>query len=281
MADITHGYQGMGKLYAEARKGTPAFAKFMIESSGLEQAINRSLLIVEFGVGGGQQTTFVEDELRKRDIQNYTILALDKSFRSRPEEEPGQLDILKDRIEAGEISVRVVPYPYDIDRGLLIPSDSVDLAYFAFVIHHLKNREHFFNEVGRTTKKGARFFSFDAALEDLANHPLDEFFPDKLKYDSLRYPIKDEIRKLFESAGFTYQQRQPILRDDEKPIDEKFLASVENMTINSVLKMIADDNPRAFAEGVEMVRKVVEEGRSTGNYRKFAIYRTIDWGIKL
>lgn len=281
MTDITHDYQGMGKLYADARKGTPAFAKFMIENSGLEQAVGRPLHIVEFGVGGGQQTKFVEDELVARGIQNYIILAQDKSFRSKPDEAPGQLDILRDRIEAGEISARVVPYPYDVDRGFLIPSDSIDLSYFAFVIHHLKNRGHFFSEVGRTAKKGARFFSFDAALEDLANHPLDEFFPDKIKYDSLRYPTKDEIRKLFENAGFAYQQRQPILRDDEKPIDEKFLASVQNMTINSVLKMIAENNPIAFAEGVERVKKVVEEGRNTGNYRTFKIYRTVDWGIKI
>ena len=280
--EITHEYEGMGRLYTEARKGTPAFAEFMIKNLGLEQAVSsdRPLLLVEFGAGSGQQTKLVEDELKKRGIGYYTLLALDKSYGLSPKGEPRQLDVLKDRIEAGEITTRVIPFPYDVDRELPFPSNSTDLAYFAFVIHHLKNRPGFFNEVSRISRNGSRFFSFDAALEDLVGHPLDEFFPEKFEYDSRRYPTREQIKSLFENAGFEYQQRQLILRDSEKPVDDRFLESVMNKTINSVLVMIEKENPIAYQEGVERVMKAVEEGRARGHYRIFSIKRAIDWGIK-
>ena len=280
--DTTHPYKGMGEDYAKARKGTPDFAQFMVKNSGLVEATGSKnpLLMVEFGVGGGQQTEFVEKELSKKSITNYTILGMDKSFGISPEGNPGQLEVLKSRIESGEISSRVIPYPHDLDRGLLLAKNSVDLGYAAFVIHHLKSREGFFDEVRRIAKKGSRFFVFGASLEDLADHPLNEFFPDKASYDAMRYPTREQIKNLFENAGFEHQQPYPILRDDDKPIDEAFLVSVENKTINSVLVMIADDNPGAFSRGLERVRNVVEEGIKSGTYRRSNIYRTIDWGIK-
>ena len=41
---------------------------------------------------------------------------------------------------------------------------------------------------------------FGAALEDLAEHPLNEFCPSKYRIDARRYPTKEELKALFEQA---------------------------------------------------------------------------------
>jgi hypothetical protein len=57
---ITHSYEGLSRAYFRARKGTPEFAKFMISRAGLGKFNERTLSIVELGVGSGQQTEFIE-----------------------------------------------------------------------------------------------------------------------------------------------------------------------------------------------------------------------------
>ena len=286
MTEITHGYAGMGKLYAEARKGTPEFARYMVQNSGLEQLANaghgKPIRIVEFGVGSGQQTAFVEQELQRSGIANYLLLAIDKSFNPNPEGEPDQLNVLKDRItKTGEISSRVIPIHYDIDgRPLPILDRSVDLSYMAFVHHHLEHKARVMQEIARITRQGARHFMFGAALEDLAEHPLNEFFPSKYRFDTRRYPTKEELKALFEQSGFAYQGFHPIMRDDEKPIDRKFLRTVEDKPINSVLVMIENEASEEFKQGVERIKREVERAEITGQYRTFAIFRTIHRGIK-
>lgn len=285
MAEITHGYQGLGKAYLRARKGTSGFADFMIGNSGLE-AIARSdpqrlIRIAEFGVGSGQQTEFVEQGLQRRGINNYIILAMDKSYNPQPNGPPDQLNVLMERIERGELSDRVIPYHFDIDEQVLpIPSESVDLGYMAFVHHHLANKAEVMREIARITRKGGMHFMFGAALEDLADHPLNEFFPKKYEFDARRYPTREQLKALFEQAGFSYSGAHPIDRDDAKPIDQKFLQSVVDKTLNSVLVMMEKEDPEAFHQGVEKLREVVEEGERTGQHRQFSIFRTVHWGVK-
>ena len=103
--ETSHPYAGLGQAYLKARKGSPRFAEFMISHSGLnESSPEHPITILELGVGSGQQTEFVEEELNARGIKNYKILAYDKSHQANPEDNPGQLDILTDRIKGGELS---------------------------------------------------------------------------------------------------------------------------------------------------------------------------------
>lgn len=281
--EITHSYERLGFDYLKARKGTPRFAAFMIKHAGFDvNRLSLPLTIVELGVGSGQQTEFVEKELIAKGIFQYRILAYDKSYRLNPSENPRQLNMLIDRIRKGEISKNVIPIHYDFDEASLpIESESVDLSYMAWVLHHLHNKQYVLNDIARISRKGARHFIYQVTIEDLENHPLDEFFPSKYEYDLHRYPTREQLRRMFYCAGFTYEKPYVIKRDDPRLIDRVFLESVENTSIDSALMMIKDNDPLAFNEGVSRVRKEVERAESSGNYRTyFRIDRKVFWGIR-
>ena len=108
----------------------------------------------------------------------------------------------------------------------------------AWVLHHLNNKQCVLNEIARITRKGARHFMYQVTIEDIENHPLDEFFPSKYEYDSQRYPTRSQLRQMFYTAGFTYEKPYVIKRDNPRLIDREFLESIENTTFDSALRMI-------------------------------------------
>ncbi len=269
--EITHSYEGLGSAYLKARKGSPSFATFMISHAGLDgNYASPPYTIVELGVGSGQQTELVEKELRARGITQYKILAYDKSYLLNSNEAPGQLDILTDRINNGELSNSVIPLRLDFDGAPLpLEAESADLSYMAHVFHHLTNKERVLEEVTRITRRNGTFFMLGVTLEDLKHHPLDEFFPTKYEYEVKRYPTEPQLKTMFESAGLTYEQPFRTGSHNIRPIDREFLASIENTTIDSALMIIKDKNPSAFEEGVLRVRREVERAEKSSNYRTY------------
>lgn len=98
---------------------------------------------------------------------------------------------------------------------------------------------------------------------------LDEFFPSKYEYEIKRYPTEDQLRVIFDAAGFTYEQPFNVGSHNIRPIDRDFLASVENTTIDLVLKIMEAESQSAFDEGVARVRREVEKAEKSGNYRTY------------
>lgn len=281
----THSYDGLGAEYLKARSGSPRFAKFLVSQAGFdENKTSLPLTLVELGVGSGQQTEYVEKELLARGITQYKILAYDKSLRPSPTAIPGQLDILKERIKAGEISPRVIPVHLDFDgAALALDSESVDLVYMGHVFHHLTQKEKVLGEIARILRKDGRLFILGVTLEDMVNHPLDEFFPTKYDYEIHRYPEETRLKNMMISAGLTYEKPFRTGRHNIRPIDRDFLASVENTTMDSALKIMKDEDPAVFQEGVTKVRREVERGEKSG---KFRIYQSagrlrVFWGKKI
>ena len=273
--NISNSYDGISREYFRARKGTPKLAEFVVSHAGLgSNSVDKSVTIVELGVGGGQQTEFIEKELDAAGISKYSIFAYDKSA--------DQLGLLKNRIKKGEISDRVIPTQFDFDGTLLpLESESADLAYMAWVLHHLTHQQAVLDDVARITRRGSKFFMYQVTIEDLENHQLDEFFPMKYDYDKQRYPTRPGLKKMFLDAGFTYEEPHVIKRDNMRLIDRALLESVENTSIDSVLRMIRDNDPAAFTEGVNRLKREVERSERAAKYRN---YRTVDrkifWGIK-
>jgi ubiquinone/menaquinone biosynthesis C-methylase UbiE len=285
---ITHAYDGIGLQYRKARKGTPAFARFMISHAGFKLGnLNHPYMIAELGIGSGQQTEFVEKELIIRGLSQYNILAYDKSFKPDYERfssttNPGQLNLLIDRIENGELSKKIIPNHFDFDGALLpVKSGSVDILYMAHVFHHLRNKERTLEEISRVMAKHGKFFILGVTIEDLKNHPLDEFFPEKYGYDAARYPSNIQLKKMFKTAGFTIENPYSIGKDQVTLMDRDFLASVQNTTIDSALRMIRDNDPAAFERGVQKVRREVERAEQTGSFRTyFTTIARVFWGKK-
>jgi SAM-dependent methyltransferase len=282
---ITHSYEGLGRKYFKARKGTPQFAVFIVSHGGLENIpSDKPWTIVELGAGSGQQTEFVEKQLHAAGIRRYKILAYDKSFQPDAKDEPAQLNLLAERIKKGEISERVIPRPLDFDGAPLpLETASVDLCYMAWVLHHLKDQPGVMREIGRVLRKGAGFFMYQVTIEALRGHPLDEFFPMKYAYDRQRYPTYAQLKRMFLDAGLTYER--PFIvkagEDDPRLIDRTLLEDVANTSIDSVLMMIKDNDPQGFDKGVKKLEKEVECAECTGNYRKYErIDRKIFWGTK-
>jgi ubiquinone/menaquinone biosynthesis C-methylase UbiE len=281
--DITHSYEGLGMDYRKARTGVPGFASFVVSKIVPDITDHNVLLnIAELGVGSGQQTEFMEKELTLNGLANYKIYAYDKSYQSKSAEKPGQLNVLERRIQKGEISRKVIPVNFDFDGHLLpIETDSIDFSYMAHVFHHLKNKQKILDELFRVTNRSGKIFILGATIEDLEHHPLNDFFPMKLEYDSHRYPTGGALKQMFESAGFTYEIPFALGKNYERPIDRAFLTSIENTTLDSVLKMINDNDTAGFQEGVRRVKQEVENAEKSGNFR---IYSTdmakVYWGKK-
>ncbi|MBN1160387.1 MAG: methyltransferase domain-containing protein [Dehalococcoidales bacterium] len=272
--EITHSYEGLGQEYFKARKGTPKFAAFVVSHAGPVSIQDRTLTILELGVGSGQQTEFVEKQLDSAGISRYKILAYDKSS--------DQLALLKERIKKGEISSRVILTQYDFDgKPLPLEAESIDFTYMAWVLHHLHHQQAVIGEVARTTRKGGGFFMYQVTRECMQHHPLDEFFPMKYEYDKQRYPTLPQLRRMFLNAGFTFERPHIIKDDGPRLIDRAFLEGVANTTIDSVLRIIKDNDPSAFSEGVNRLRLEVENSERSGEFRKYMhVDRSIFWGIK-
>jgi SAM-dependent methyltransferase len=250
--DITHCYERLGLDYIKSRTGVPGFASFIVSQIVSDISdISPPLSIVEFGVGSGQQTEFAEKELCRNGLIQYKMLAFDKSFESDPVEKPGQLNMLMERISKGEISEKVIPIHFNFDAAALpFESRSIDFSYMAHVFHHLKNKQKVLKEIARVTRLRGMHFILGVTIEDLENHPLNEFFPMKNGYNLKRYPTRSQLKKMFESVGFTYEQPFPLGITYERLIDRAFLTSIENTTLDSVLRMIKDNDASGFREGV-------------------------------
>jgi SAM-dependent methyltransferase len=272
--EITHSYEGLSQEYFKARKGTPEFAAFVVSHAGLAATQEKPLTILELGVGSGQQTGFIETQLDSMGISRYKILAYDKSS--------DQLALLKERIKKREISSRVVPIRYDFDgTPLPIEQASIHFTYMAWVLHHLRHQQAVIGEIARITRKGGRFFMYQVTIEGAQHHPLDEFFPMKYEYDKKRYPTLPRLKQMFLDAGFTFEKPYVIKDDDPRIIDRVFLESVANTTIDSVLRIIKDNDPAAFLEGFNRLRIEVENAERSGEFRKYIhVDRYIFWGIK-
>jgi ubiquinone/menaquinone biosynthesis C-methylase UbiE len=271
---ITHSYEGLSQEYFKSRKGTPEFVAFVVSHAELVSIQDRPLTILELGVGSGQQTEFMETQLNSAGISQYKILAYDKSS--------DQLALLKERIKKGEISGRVIPVQCDFDgRPLPLETGSIDLTYMAWVLHHLRNQQAVIEEIARITRKGGRLFMYQVTRECMQHHPLDEFFPMKYEYDKQRYPTLPQLRRMFLNAGFVFKRPHIVRNDGQRLIDRAFLEGVANTTIDSVLRIIKDNDPSAFSEGVNRIRAEVENAERSGEFRKYLhVDRSIFWSIK-
>ena len=282
--EISHSYEDLGLAYFKTRRGTPRFAEFMISNSGLSRGHpDKPYNILELGVGSGQQTEFVEKELITQGITHYKILAYDKSFQTRIDEEPGQLNILIERIKRGELSERVLPVHHNFDQSPLpVAAESVDLVYMAHVIHHLTNKGQIFDEIARVIRSNGRLFILGVTLEDLKDHPLDEFFPKKYEYEKRRYLTETQLRNMFYSVGFSFEKPFRAGRHSTLPIDRRFLIGIEDTTIDSTLKIMENEDPPAFQEGIKRLQEEVEKAERTGNYRTYVSSGRLRvfWGIK-
>ncbi len=257
---FTHSYDGLGKDYLKARKGTPGFARCIVNH------VNRlvtSPVFLELGIGSGQQTEYLEKELSETSIRGYQIHAFDKSS--------DQLNVLQQRIRKREISEQVIPKQLDFDvQPLPLETGSIDISYMAHVYHHLSERSRLYWELNRVTGRGGFHFMLGVSLEDLEDHPLNEFFPTKFEYEKRRYLTERQLQELFLSAGFTFEDPVKVQETVDVPIDRDFLNSIETTSQDSTLALIESEDRTAFQKGVEKIRREVEKGEKAGNYR---IYR--------
>jgi len=133
--EITHAYEGLARIIKGPRQGVPRFASFVASQIDTAPRVEGTpATIVELGVGSGQQTGFVTQELEKRGWLDYRIVAYDKSYQRAPGGKPGQLNVLEERIASGELSNKIVPVHFDFDgHALPLEAGTVRFCYMAHV----------------------------------------------------------------------------------------------------------------------------------------------------
>jgi len=144
-------------------------------------------------------------------------------------------------------------------EALPVDDEGFDLAWMSMIIHHVENRGACAREAFRVLAPGGIAIvrnSFRGRLDGMEFY---DFFPGSRELDNARLPSIEEVRKDFESAGFSF-----VALDSVKQV---FAASFQHFYDKmlsrgtSTLRLISDD---AYQQGLARIRKTLDSGSRTG-----------------
>lgn len=136
---------------------------------------------------------------------------------------------------------------------LPFPGDSFDLVMTTDVIHHVGNREAYFQEAARVLRPNGRVVTVTDADADIRDRrPLSSHFPETVEIELRRYPALWTLFEEMDAAGFTaHQTSQVRFHYDLEQID-----AYRDRAFSSLL--LIDDE--AFARGIARLEADLARG---------------------
>lgn len=143
---------------------------------------------------------------------------------------------------------------------LPIGDEKFDLAWLSMVIHHIKDRKACAAETARVLEgQGIAIVrnSFRGRLDGI---DFFKYFPAALKVDSERLPAVEEVRSVFEGAGFVFVALEPI----RQVFAASFRQYIDKLGKRgtSTLRMISDEEYHA---GLARMEEVLKKGERSGS----------------
>lgn len=148
------------------------------------------------------------------------------------------------------------------------PENTFDLVFSVDVIHHVENRQSFFQEAYRVTKVGGQICTVTESTEMIRRRaPLAVYFPETIERDLARYPTIPEIRGYMAQAGFTRLSEVKVelaySLTELKPFHARAF---------SCLHLITEE---AFRRGIRRMEQALLTGPIPGIWSYLLV-----WGIK-
>jgi ubiquinone/menaquinone biosynthesis C-methylase UbiE len=153
-------------------------------------------------------------------------------------------------------------------QGMPYPMESFDFIFSVDVIHHVRDRQAFFNEAFRVLRPQG-WFATVTDSEDIIRRrmPLSHYFPETVEVELQRYPKDSEIRELLSKQGFDEISEEVV----EFPYSLSDSAAFERKAFSS-LHLISEND---FAGGLRRMKEDLKKGPIPCVLR-YAIY----WGHK-
>jgi ubiquinone/menaquinone biosynthesis C-methylase UbiE len=171
-------YDTMASKYVLHRRTHPGvFINLLRESS-----LNASSIVLEVGCGTGNYIIAVQEEI------GCTCFAIDPSKEMLAKAYSRNHEV---RFELGQA------------EELAFPESTFNLVFSVDVIHHVSDRQTYYQEAFKVLKPGGLICTVTDS-EDIirARQPLAHYFPEAVGPEVDRYPRIQSLRQMMETAGF-------------------------------------------------------------------------------
>jgi ubiquinone/menaquinone biosynthesis C-methylase UbiE len=236
-------YDSLAKEYAQHRQVQPEVLRNLLEGSSL----GRTSRVLEVGCGTG----------------NY-IIALEQAtgcagWGIDPSEQ--MLAKARERIHNAHLK------PGEAEE-LEFPAEMFDMVFSVDVIHHVGDREAYFQEAYRVLKPGGKVCTVTDS-EDIIRQrqPLSTYFPETVECELQRYPRIADLRRMMIQTGFGQLQ--------EVAVKFTFPSSDIQIYRDKAFSCLHLISPEAFDRGIRRM----EQDLRAGPIRVVSSYLLL-WGTK-
>ena len=221
-------YNSIAQEYAQYRSSDAAAIERLVARSGISSASN----VLEIGCGTGDYIS---------EIQKRTGCKC------------GGADPASEMIaQARQHNATVAYYVAPAER-LGLPDALFHLAFSVDVIHHVEDREAYFQKAFRVLRPDGLLATLTDSEDTIRRRmPLAFYFPETIEHELKRYPTVEQLRHYSEQAGFEVVGEEVVetaydLTDAEKYRRKGF----------SCLRLIPEE---AFASGIARLTRDLEKG---------------------
>lgn len=215
-------YDHLALAYSQHRGCHEGVLRELIEAV----AATRSTRVAEVGAGTGNYA----GTLRK--LTDCSCWAVDPSH--------AMLDVTRSRYPELNVALGAA-------ENLPLPTASIDFVFCVDVIHHVKNRQAFFDEAYRVLCAAGTLCVVTDSEDIIRNRfPLSTYFPETVDVELRRYPTVTELRRLASCAGFCTWRETRVVAETTLTSAEAYKAKA-----CSALHLIS---PSAFEEGLRRLR---------------------------
>jgi ubiquinone/menaquinone biosynthesis C-methylase UbiE len=145
-----------------------------------------------------------------------------------------------------------IPFQLGRAESLDFPAESFDLVFSVDVIHHVADRQVFFQEAYRVLRAGGRICTVTESAGMIRQRLHALYFPETVAVELGRYPSVTVLRELMEEAGFRQLAEASV----------EFTSSLTDITAYrekafSSLHLIS---PQAFQQGIDQMEQDLRGG---------------------
>ncbi len=228
-------YNEIAEIYDHARRRDMPHMDWWIARLAEAGELGPGKRLIDLGCGTGRWTNALAYRT------GCEAVGLDRSL--------GMLD--KARAKDTEGRVRWVLG--DVQNPGLAP-EIFDCALMSLMLHHLRGHAGIFRTVWRMLRPGGVFLIRQGTLEQILNDPMHQFFPETIEVDLARTPMRAEIVRWLNEAGFA---RVDVELVKQRPFTCAEEALQEfRLRVMSALRMISDD---AYYAGLRRVEEYARE----------------------
>jgi ubiquinone/menaquinone biosynthesis C-methylase UbiE len=135
------------------------------------------------------------------------------------------------------------------------PDHFFDFVYMTDVIHHVKELDRMFKEIGRVIKKNGFLCIVTQSHDQIDQRPTSYFFPGTAIADKARYPEFNKIEQASIRNEFS-PLRVDTIEDGQAEIGNEYLKLIENKGY-SMLYLISDEE---YLQGLQKLKQALCNG---------------------